>query len=274
MRGERWLLRMGEFLVGRAARHLPAAARDERSQEWAAELPVILHDPDIRPAAARAARMLWFAADTLRGAALRPGRAGHRGAHRGGAAKGGAAKSARWLGVLAGLLTALAALLAFQAFIFYEIVFVVSLAPYVAYLLTSLAMFAGCLLRRMGGAGWYWSYAGVTVAVAGGGAARLAGHLGWGHPLLFALISGCGYAVCAACISVAIVNRSARRDRRAGMQERSDREQLRGPARAVGMPPHHRSGTQPACVAGDNHFRHPSVRVSRTAAPFTAQVSG
>jgi hypothetical protein len=32
-----------------------------------------------------------------------------------------------------------------------------------------------------------------------------------------------------------IVNRSARRDRRAGMQERSDREQLRGPARAVGM---------------------------------------
>jgi hypothetical protein len=42
MRGERWLLRVGEFLVGRAARHLPAAARDERYQEWAAELPVQL----------------------------------------------------------------------------------------------------------------------------------------------------------------------------------------------------------------------------------------
>jgi len=66
MSGGRWLLRVGEFLVGRAARHLPAAARDERYQEWAAELPVILGDPEIKPAAARAARMLWFAADTLR----------------------------------------------------------------------------------------------------------------------------------------------------------------------------------------------------------------
>jgi hypothetical protein len=48
MRGERWLLRAGEFLVGRSARHLPAAARDERYQEWAAELPVILGDPEIK----------------------------------------------------------------------------------------------------------------------------------------------------------------------------------------------------------------------------------
>jgi hypothetical protein len=104
-------------------------------------------------------------------------------------------------------------------------------------LLTSLAILAGCLLRRRpAGAGRYWFSAGVLAAVAGGGAA-LAGHLGWGHPLLFTLISACGYAVCAACISVAgvLVNRSARRDRRAGMQKRSDREQLRGPARAAGM---------------------------------------
>jgi hypothetical protein len=52
-------------------------------------------------------------------------------------------------------------------------------------------------------------------AVAGGGAAQLAGHLGWGHPLLFTIISGCGYAACAACliVAVAIVNRTARRDR-------------------------------------------------------------
>ena len=94
----------------------------------------------------------------------------------------------------------------------------------------------GCLLwRRPGEASRYWFGAGVLAAVAGGGAAHLAGHLGWGHPLLFTLISDCGYAVCAACIGVAvvIVNRSARRDRRAGMQERSDREQLRGPARVA-----------------------------------------
>jgi hypothetical protein len=109
-------------------------------------------------------------------------------------------------------------LVAFLAFILYEIIFVVRLAGSVAYLLTSLAMLAGWLLRRFGGAGWCWCCAGAVAAVAGGGAARLAGHLGWGHPLLFTLISGCGYAVCAACISVAvvIVNRSARRGRRAG----------------------------------------------------------
>src|SRR5581483_4588881 len=70
MKGERWLLRVGEFLVSRAVRHLPAAARDARYQEWAAELPIILGDQEIKPTAARAARMLWFAADTLRGTAL------------------------------------------------------------------------------------------------------------------------------------------------------------------------------------------------------------
>ena len=55
MRGERWLLRVGEFLVSRAAASLPAAVRDERRREWAAELPVILGDPEVKPAAARAA---------------------------------------------------------------------------------------------------------------------------------------------------------------------------------------------------------------------------
>jgi hypothetical protein len=150
-------------------------------------------------------------------------------------------KDARWLGVGAALLTGLAVLLAILAFIVYYDIFIgsASLAGYVSSLLSySLASLVGCLLwRRPGGAGRCWFGAGVLAAVAGGGAAHLAGHLGWGHPLLFTLISDCGYAVCAACISVAVVmvNRSARRDRRAGMQERSDREQLRGPARAVGM---------------------------------------
>jgi hypothetical protein len=237
MRGERWLLRMGEFLVGRAARHLPTAARVERYQEWAAELPVILGDPEIKPAAARAARMLWFAADTLRGAALGPGPARRGGAHRGSASMG---KDARWLGVGVALLTGLAVLLAILAFIVYYDIFIcsASLAGYVSSLLSySLASLVGFLLWHPDAAGRYWFGAGVLAAVAGGGAAHLAGHLGWGHPLLFTLISDCGYAVCAACISVAvvIVNRSARRDRRAGMQERSDREQLRGPARAVEM---------------------------------------
>jgi hypothetical protein len=75
MRGERQLLRLGEYLVGRACQRLPQDIRQERYQEWAAELPAILHDPQIRPAPRRVVRMLGYAADTLRGAALAPGRA-------------------------------------------------------------------------------------------------------------------------------------------------------------------------------------------------------
>jgi DivIVA domain-containing protein len=75
MRGERRLLRVGEYLIGRACRHLPAEARDERYREWAAELPAILADPDVRPAARRAARMLRYASGTIRGTALTPGSA-------------------------------------------------------------------------------------------------------------------------------------------------------------------------------------------------------
>jgi hypothetical protein len=75
MRGERQLLRIGEYLVGRACQRLPQDVREERYREWAAELPAILHDPQIRPAPRRAVRMLAYAADTLRGATATPSRA-------------------------------------------------------------------------------------------------------------------------------------------------------------------------------------------------------
>jgi DivIVA domain-containing protein len=75
MRGERRLLRIGEYLIACACRHLPDEKRDERYREWAAELPAILHDPDVRPAARRAARMLRYASGTIRGTALTPGSA-------------------------------------------------------------------------------------------------------------------------------------------------------------------------------------------------------
>jgi DivIVA domain-containing protein len=75
MRGERRLLRIGEYLIARACRHLPARARDERYREWVAELPAILADPGVRPAARRAARMLRYASGTIRGTALTPGSA-------------------------------------------------------------------------------------------------------------------------------------------------------------------------------------------------------
>jgi hypothetical protein len=75
MRGERQLLRLGEYLVRQACRRLPQDIRAERYREWAAELPAILHDPQIRPAPRRAVRMLGFAADTVRGTTLTPRRA-------------------------------------------------------------------------------------------------------------------------------------------------------------------------------------------------------
>ena len=74
MRAERSLLRIGEYLVGRACRRLPREIRDERCREWAAELPAILRDPEIRLAPHRAVRMLGYAADTVRATALAPGR--------------------------------------------------------------------------------------------------------------------------------------------------------------------------------------------------------
>jgi len=66
MREERRLLRIGEYLIARACRHLPAGARDERYREWVAELPAILRDPGVRSAARRAARMLRYASGSRR----------------------------------------------------------------------------------------------------------------------------------------------------------------------------------------------------------------
>ena len=70
MRAERQLLRLGEYLVGRVCQRLPKDIREERYREWAAELPAILHDAQIRLAPRRAVRMLGYAADTFRAAAL------------------------------------------------------------------------------------------------------------------------------------------------------------------------------------------------------------
>jgi hypothetical protein len=82
MRGERLLLRAGEYMIGRSCRRLPSQIRDERYREWTAELPAILNDPDTRSAVRRAVRMLGYAADTIRGTALAAGRARRRPAAR------------------------------------------------------------------------------------------------------------------------------------------------------------------------------------------------
>jgi hypothetical protein len=61
--------RLAEYLIRRACRRLPDSIRDERYQEWTAELPAILCDPGTRY---RAARALLYAADQTRGARRYP----------------------------------------------------------------------------------------------------------------------------------------------------------------------------------------------------------
>ena len=78
MRGERQLLRLGEYLLRRACQRLPPDIRQERYREWAAELPAILQDPQIKHSPRRAVHMLAYAADAVRGAAMTPARARRR----------------------------------------------------------------------------------------------------------------------------------------------------------------------------------------------------
>jgi hypothetical protein len=118
MRGERGLLRTGEFLVAVAARRLPAGVRDERYQEWAAELLAILQDPSVGPAWRRAAGMLGYALDTIRGTALRPGQDRYRGAHRGSDPRA-RVKTARLLAFLSAALVCLLAFLSLSLLLVY-----------------------------------------------------------------------------------------------------------------------------------------------------------
>jgi hypothetical protein len=58
--------RAAEYMLRHACRRLPAGIGAERYAEWAAELPAILHDPDIRPAFRRPVRALRYAAGIYR----------------------------------------------------------------------------------------------------------------------------------------------------------------------------------------------------------------
>jgi hypothetical protein len=206
MRGERCALRAGEFLVWMACRRLPASIRPERYQEWLAELPAILRDRDTGPAPWRVVRMLAFAADTLRGTALAAD--AYRGAHRGAAARNTAAKSIRWLGagllLLAGLLGCALVLLAYEGAIIYQL----AVGPNLAFCLTLVLVNLGFLAARIP----RWAsperrwYSMSKIAAGAGLAIRaIASPAGWGHPLLFAIISYCGYAISVACLAMAVV---------------------------------------------------------------------
>jgi hypothetical protein len=197
MRGERYALRIGEYLVARACRRLPAGARQTRYREWAAELPAILHDRDAGPAPRRVLRMLTFAADTLRGTALARGSYRYQGAHAG--------KPDPSIGELAiallALFVGLAAILAWQGWIVYQLIFGASLFanPWV-----SVFWLIWGRIRRSDSAATSWFLAIFSAQGIGLLVRALASELGWGHPLLFAIISYCGYAFSIGCLYLAI----------------------------------------------------------------------
>ena len=139
MRHERRVLRLGEFLVGRACRRLPAADRDNRYREWAAELPAILDDPGTRPGWLRAARMLAYASGTLRAAALARSRR-HRAGH-------------AWLSALRsspGLLPLVVILASLQAAVVYLTIFGTRLEVFAAIWGVAMAAVTHHLLTRQG----------------------------------------------------------------------------------------------------------------------------
>ena len=203
MRGERWALRAGGFLVSLACRRLPPRIRQERCQEWLAELPVILRDRGTAPL--RVVRMLAFAADTLRGTALAPET--YHGAHR-----GKATKNIRWLGtgLLLGVLlvclpAAALALLYPEVRDIHQLAAGPNLAYGVSWVLVGLVFLAASYVPR-----WYnpqrrWYSVSKLVAGADLSLRAIASSSGWGHPLLFAIISYCGYAISVACLGTAAV---------------------------------------------------------------------
>jgi hypothetical protein len=205
MRGERSALRAGEYLIAAACRRLPARIRQEQHQEWLAELPVILRDRGAGPAPVRVVRMLAFAADTLRGTAL-AGDA-YRGAHRGRATT---AKDLRWLGtgllLLGCLLAAALVLLGYEGCIVYQLATGPNLLFSVPLVLVNLGYFAASYIPRWASRGRRWYSMSKIVAGAGLSIRAIASLSGWGHPLLFAIISYCGYAISAACLGVAVVH--------------------------------------------------------------------
>jgi hypothetical protein len=199
VKGERWALSAGEYLVARACRRLPAEIREERYREWVAELPVILHDRDAGPAPRRVVRMLTFAADTLRGTTLAAGAYQYQGAHRRDDFENNHALALGLLVVFWPL-----APLAFEGWIIYQLIFGANLVFSANLTVWGLFFLIRRRIRRSDSAGESWFFAGFLAQGTGLLVRAVASQCGWGHPLLFAIVSYCGYAISAACFGVAV----------------------------------------------------------------------
>jgi hypothetical protein len=197
---ERWALNAGERLVARACRRLPAEIREERYREWVAELPVILHDRDAGPGPLRVVRMLAFAADMLRGTTLAAGAYRYQGTHRRGDFENNHALAMSLLVVL----VMLPAQLAFQGWIVYQLIFGASLIFNANLTGWGLVYLIRVCIRRSVSADEGWFAAGISVQGTSLLIRAVASQCGWGHPLLFAMVSYCGCAIPVAGLGVAV----------------------------------------------------------------------
>jgi hypothetical protein len=71
--------------------------------------------------------------------------------------------------------------------------------------LVNLGFFAASRIPRWSSPGRRWYSMSKVVAGAGLSVWAIASLSGWGHPLLFAIISYCGYAISVACLGMAVV---------------------------------------------------------------------
>jgi hypothetical protein len=72
--------------------------------------------------------------------------------------------------------------------------------------LVNLGYFAACCIPRWASPGQRWYSMSRVVAGAGLSIRAIASSSGRGHPLLFAIISYCGYAISAACLGMAVAH--------------------------------------------------------------------
>ena len=210
MKGERYALRVGGFLVTRASRRLPTRIRAQRHQEWLAELPAILHDRAAGSAPRRLARMLAFAADTLRGATFGSNSCQYQGAHRSGTVKYTGAVATFLLlplivlGVVLALLLGVSVVLAWEAWIVYQAFHGANLYGSLSLLLVSVAFLVLNVVRPRGAGARCW-FLGNSVTGAAQFLCTLAQQYHWGHPLLFLIIDYCGAAAFVSLTAAAIV---------------------------------------------------------------------
>ena len=107
--------------------------------------------------------------------------------------------------LLAGLLACALVLLAYEGCIIYELAVGPDLAFSVTIVLVNLGFFAAGRIPRWASPERGWYPLSKIVAGVGLSIRAIAGPAGWGHPLLFAIISYCGYAISVICLGLAVI---------------------------------------------------------------------